>query len=182
MTAIWLPLVPPTGPAPAAPAPGWVLSLDTCNAADTKQGFEIAVGGDGSVTHVSSGLCVAQPSGAPGTALVLAKCDASDPAQMWHSPTGQTLTSTARPGDAGCVSWNEDNQQITAGNPVIAYACGQPPAWNEMFALPLTGSTGVIAALGSDGSTAGTCVSVAPPSNPSQWTLPWFDAWSLKDF
>lgn len=182
MTLIWLPLLPPTGGnTNATPAPGWVVSLAACNASDPAQGFTIA-GDGGAVTHAASGLCVAQPASSGGS-LQLAACDASDPAQAWYSPNAGTLASTPKASAGGCVSWNNANQYVTAGNPVLAWACGDPPAWNELWELPAAGGpAGALQARAQDGSRAGTCASVGPVGNPTQWSLPWYDEWSLKNF
>lgn len=181
MTAIWLPLLPPSGPAPATPAPGWVFVLDICL---TAPAFLLSPS-DASVTHVTTGLCVSQsPDGANRGALELAACSAADPLQRWHAAGGGSgaVTSTPHARDAGCVSWNVANQQLVAGNPIIAYACGSPPAWNEAFELPAAGAPGLVTADDGNGNPSTLCAAVVPPTNPSKWTLPWFDAWSLKDF
>jgi hypothetical protein len=108
MTAIWLPLLPPSGPAPATPAPGWVFVLDICL---TAPAFLLSPS-DASVTHVTTGLCVSQsPDGANRGALELAACSAADPLQRWHAAGGGSgaVTSTPHARDAGCVSWNVAN-------------------------------------------------------------------------
>lgn len=187
MTLVWLPLLPPTsnGSNPA-PQPGWVLTAQPCNAADSTQVFTI-VSASNTVVHTSSGLCVAQadPSCDPSTglcSLVLATCDAS-PAQTWYvGSSGHTLQSTAKNTAAGCVDWNLANNDLTTGNPLIAYTCGSPPAWNEEFILPAANTPAVVTLVGQNWQPSSYCVAVRPAHDPTQWQLPWLDQWSLKDY
>lgn len=178
MTLIWLPLLPPAGgPAPGTPQPGWPLVLAQCNGADPLQGFTVA--GD-AVKHTASGLCV--QGGASNTPLTLEACGAGD--QTWYpvgSKTRLALASTRSGSGGGCDNWNNANQVIDGGNPIIAYDCGSGgAAANALWAGPT--ATGGLVALNPDGSQSSFCASAGAPTNPNQWTLPWLDAWSLKDY
>lgn len=175
--------MPPGSGGGTKPSAGWVLSLAACNAQDANQNWTVTPGA--TVVHDASGLCVATPGGTGGGTLYLDGCTPGDSTQTWYAPTPETLTSTPAATDGGCAGWNNDNQDTTVGNPVVAWSCGSPPAWNERFFLPLVpdaaSGSGPIQVLDSDGGLVGTCVSVTPSTN-AQWTLPWRDAWSLQDY
>jgi hypothetical protein len=177
MTLIWLPLVPPTGGStPSNPQPGWPLALAACNGADPLQAFTFT---DTAVKHTASGLCV--QGGASNTPLTLETCGGAD--QTWYtvgSKSSLAVASTRSGSGGGCVNFNNANQLITAGNPIIAYDCGSGASPNALWAGPT--ATGGLVALNPDGSQSSFCASTGPSSNPNQWTLPWLDAWSLKDY
>ena len=79
-----------------------------------------------------------------------------------------------------CVDFNAENDLPHApGNPVIAYACGSPPAWNEQWTVEA--ATGLVRATFAKGGGASNLCIAAPPA-ANGWTLPWLDAWSLKDY
>lgn len=182
MTLIWLPMIPPSGAAPTNATVGWILSLNTCDQSDVNQQFMVTQ--DDTVVHVSSGLCVAQPVGSnAGSNLVLAACNKDDPMQSWMAASFKnTIANTTSGTGNNCVDWNNANNVITAGNQILGYACGSNPAWNAQWSVPAAGQTSVIQALNNNFKPSGMCASVGPASNPSQWTLPWYDSWSLKDF
>jgi hypothetical protein len=183
MTNIWLPLVPPSGaPPPTKPAAGWLLQLATCNASDAMQQFSLA---GSALTHAPSGLCVAVPAGSSGggAQLELAACAPGDARQTWElAHGGRTVANGAK--GAQCLDLNNANNVLVEGNEIIAYACGAPPAWNEEWSTGAIsgGGSGLLTAIAQSGSPSTFCASVAPAVDPSQWTLPWLDAWSLKDF
>jgi hypothetical protein len=54
MTNIWLPLLPPSGPAPTNVTAGWALQTTLCNASDPTQ--QLAWHLDGTVTHEPSAI------------------------------------------------------------------------------------------------------------------------------
>ena len=83
---------------------------------------------------------------------------------------------------SNCLDWNAaDDLPHSPGNPVIAYACGAPPAWNELWVAPPGGTSGLIrAAQGYHNSTPTLCAAVAP--DPQPWSLPWTPAWKLADY
>ena len=176
MTNVWLPMIPPqpTPPAPAPPAPGWQLALAPCAAGAPAQQFTAA---GGVFKHAASGLCVASSDG--GAALALATCDGS-PAQAW-AVHGQRVTN----GQAGasCLSFNNANQYVTVGNPVIPYQCSEPPAWNELWSISAGASAGALEAMDMSGSRSGNCAAVtSPATSADSWTINWLDSWALKDF
>jgi hypothetical protein len=174
MTNIWLPLIPPSGSnPPTKPVAGWLLQLATCDASDSKQQFSLA----GSALTHSSGLCVAIPAGSgEAPQLELAACDPSDPAQTWRSAHGgKTIANDA---SGSCVDLNNDNNVLVEKNPIIAYQCGSPPAWNEEWSV----GGGLLTAIDQSGSKSSFCASVGPASDPTQWSLPWRAEWSLKDY
>lgn len=178
MTLIWLPLI--YNNASASPLPwgsGSPLALATCNDADAAQIFSINAD-NSTVTHVASGLCVVETGGSGGQ-LTLAACNGT-PEQTWVAAAGKTLANGQPAGS--CLNWNNVNNVLPAGNPIISFACDFPPHWNEQWALPQAGVAAVIEALGTSGLSSGMCaaVGVAPP--PPAWTLPWLPAWSLKDY
>ncbi len=168
MTAIWLPLVK-SGPNWA----GQPVVEATCSAADPTQAWAVPAGGAGPLKHAASGLCVA---GAAGQQLELTDC-ASAPA--WEVRADGTIASTD---GSNCLDWNAaDDLPHSPGNPVIAYACGAPPAWNELWVAPPGGTSGLIrAAQGYHNSTPTLCAAVAP--DPQPWSLPWTPAWKLADY
>ena len=172
MTAIWLPLVKGGG------SPNWagqpVLEA-TCSAADPTQVWAVPAGGSGPLKHVASGLCVAGTAGQP---LVLTDC-AGAPA--WEVRGDGTISSCNDP--SCCQDWNAaDDLPHSPGNPIIAFTCGSPPAWNELWAAPAGGTSGLIrAAQGYHNSTPTLCAAVAPPP-PQPWALPWNPAWKLADY
>jgi hypothetical protein len=179
MTYVWLPLIPPSTSPPPPPTAGWLLSLAACNSADPLQGFTVQ-GRGLPVVHTSSGLCVAAPNGPAGGGqgrLLLAVCN-GDPSQMWAVDRNTLANGKGRQ----CVDWNNENNVLEDGNGIISYQCGTPAAWNEQWALPAPGVSGILMALDSSIQPSAWCASVGPASNPSQWTMPWHDAWSLKDF
>lgn len=180
MTMIWLPMLPPTGPSPTQPAAGWFIELDNCDSSKPFQQFTINA--QNQIVH-SSGFCVSQPSGAaPGGTLQLSTCSPAgkNPLQTWYTYQNSNIYSKQSPSANGCMEWNNANQVLPVGNPVIAWNCDN--AWNSRWQLPATGTAGTLQAFSQTGPLSGMCASVAPPGNPSQWTLPWYDQWSLKDF
>ncbi len=188
MTNIWLPLVPPAPapPTPPAPAAGWLVTLAACAAGDPLQAFTLR--DDSTIVHAPSGLCVTQPAnaGTPYGQLTLQPCGGGGAGeQAWYYVAGARAIANTTNGDgATCMEWNNANQIVAPGNPVIAWACGGGNgAWWATWGAPATGSaSGPIAALGSDGAPSGDCAVVAPATAPTQWTLPYLSAWSLKDF
>ena len=179
MTNVWLPMIPPTSPTPGGNvSAGALLALADCAAGAAEQQFALAA--DGSVKHAPSGLCVQAPA-STGDQLTLAACDAAAPQQRWApAHGGNTLTNDA---SGSCVSFNNDNQLLDVGNPVITWACGSPPAWNEQwtFSCEVGGAPGAIQALDESGSPSGRCVAVQS-AQPTGWTIRWLDSWSLKDY
>ncbi len=177
MTNIWLPLVPPANPPTPTPGPGWQLQLANCNAQDDLQIFAISKA-DGTVIHTSTGACVSQTLSIPRSTLTLAKCGASDGSQTWYK-IGSELSNTTNTNSGDCVNWNNVNNVLPAGNPIIAYSCS-PSQWNAQWSFPSAGTPGLIQALDSNGGNSGMCASIA--SVEGQWTLTWQDQWSLKDY
>ena len=135
MTNIWLPLV-------KAGSPSWAgqpLMEDTCSETDPAQAWLVPAGGAGPLKHVATGLCAAGDAGQP---LALTDCAL---ASSWEVRRLEGIV--ARGSGSGCVSWNAENDLPHApGNPVIAYACSSPPAWNEMWDAPADGSSGLLRA------------------------------------
>jgi hypothetical protein len=179
MTLVWLPLVPPSSAPANGSAVGDVLALAPCAKGDPSQAFQLTA--SNTVVHAASGLCVAQADGGGSNALMLAPCTPGDAAQTWVVTSGGAVTNGQT--GAGCVSFNNANDVIVDGNPVLFWPCDQPPAWNEVWTLPqVGGQAGALVAHAQDGSTSSLCAAAVPAVAPGQWTLPWLDAWSLKDY
>jgi hypothetical protein len=190
MTNIWLPLIPnpnaTIGRAPGAIGPGSPLALASCDASDPSQIFAVnPPSASSSAVHVASGLCVSDAGGA-GASLTLAPCSTGDAdSQTWTPAAGGLLTNGLPTSSSSCLDANNANNVLPAGNPVIAYACGNPtPAWNERWTLPPTGtaSGGVWQALDASGKPSGMCVAAGSAPPPQPWSLPWLDVWSLGDY
>lgn len=165
-TLIWLPLINASTPSYAAQP----LLEATCNAADVTQQW-VFPNGKGVVQHAASGLCVV----ADGSQnLLLGDCDT---ASAWKVDGGAITHGQG----SGCVSWNAvDDLPHYPGNPVIAYSCDSPPAWNELWVTPTAGTQGLVrAAKGYHDSPTNLCVTVVPANG---WSLPWKSVWSLKDY
>lgn len=125
-TNIWLPLVYNNASAPPlpSPGPGSVLFIEPCNAADPTQIFSINAA-NSTVTHVATGLCVIQTGGS-GSQLLLAACSGSSQ-ETWVPSAGSTLANGLPASNSGCLDFNNVNNVLPAGNPVIAYTCDDPP-------------------------------------------------------
>jgi len=176
-TLIWLPLQPPSGPAPTNVTEGWTIQLNTCNASDPTQQF--AWHKNATVTHVLSGLCVAQTE-QPGPPMIVQRCETGNAAQTWYH-TGSAFSNTSFGFGANCVNWNAGNGDAQ-GALVMTYRCGNSTQWNSRWDAPINPSTpGLFQAL-SDVDPSGFCISASPARNPSLWALPWQSSWSLKDF
>jgi hypothetical protein len=173
MTNVFLPLLPPNNSTPPSYA-GSLLAEAVCDAASPDQRFTLPAGGSGPIVHAASALCVVLV----GDSLLLGTCAGA--------PAWQALSDGAITTDAGgsCISWNAENDlPHQPGNPVIPYACGSPPAWNEQWITPAAGATGVVQALLSKGGgPSNLCVAAQRSGGGADWTLPWLDAWSLKDY
>jgi hypothetical protein len=186
-TLIWLPLVPPSNAsAPTNVTVGWFVVVDLCDAANPHQIFTIDTA-TSAVIHTSSGLCLSGLSySSPTGNIELAECgnpsDGSN--QVWYPAKQRSVLASVKAGEGnGCIELNNANQYVDAGNPVIAYDCGSgTPAWNAQFILPPDDTPGVVQARAQDGSDSGYCMMVTSGAVPNQWTLPWHDGWSLKDF
>lgn len=178
MTLIWLPLIPPSGPPPSVVNPGDIAQMALCNASDPTQQFQWNE--NGTVTHAGSGLCVTQPPNATtDTYLYLLPCGATNGSQTWYR-TGDSISNTSDAFGPNCVNWNTPMQEL--GGQVILYRCGNSTQYNSRWDFPLDSNTpGLFQAL-SDASPTGYCLAGGPQWNPSQWTMPWQDAWSLKDY
>ncbi len=101
------------------------------------------------------------------------------PSQTWWR-TGDAISNTTYSFGPGCVNLNTPMQEL--GGIVILYRCGNSTQYNSRWDLPLDiGTPGLFQAL-SDASPTRYCLSAGPQWNPSQWTMPWHDAWSLKDY
>ena len=166
-------MIAPSGPPPSTPEVGWTLQLNTCNESDPFQTFSLQ---GNKVTQVSSGLCVSQQLGNDNS-LYLDTCGKSG--QSWYG-VGNTIANVTSGTGASCVNFNNVNNVLTIGNPVIPYSC-DPAQWNAKFSFKSSGNN-VIQALNEDGSLSEACISVAPALNPSLWSIPFLDAWSLKDY
>jgi hypothetical protein len=184
-TSIWLPLVPPSGPAPTTVSPGDFVQLAYCNASDPTQAFEWATDPHPVVRHVGSGLCVEQGAfvdavGDAFTALWMQPCrDEAGGNQTWYR-SGPMWTNTSSPFAPDCVSWNTGGP--SQGANLITYRCGNSTDWQSRFESPLTPSTpGPFQAL-SDAFPTGFCVAGAPQWNPALYQLRWRPAWRLADF
>ena len=165
MTNVWLPLV-------KSNFSRGILSLAQCDSADSMQSFSINLA-NSTVTHVASGLCVTQVGA--GVQLALAPCTGIA-TQTWI-----TSSDTLNNGLAGnnCLNWNNVNNVLPSGNPIIAYAC-DPAQWNAKWMIPKAGTAGLVQAQAQLGGPSGMCASIE--SSKEDWSLPWFDEWSLKDF
>ena len=131
------------------------------------------------VVHAASGLCV--QGGASGSTLALAACDGSAP-QTWALAKDGARVTNGQTG-AGCMSFNNANQLVDAGNPIISWACGSPAAWNELFRIDVTPQRpGAFEALDQSGRPSGACIAATDPNASSSWTIKWRDSWALKDF
>ena len=172
MTNIWLPLIPPSGGKPPSPSPGWVMQLDTCNPSSSNQIFSLA---NNQVVHVSSGLCV-QSNG--NNQLTLATCTQGDD-QTWNVEGNNRITNGKKNGN--CIDFNNANNVVSVGNPIIGWECGSPAAWNEEWKLP-SSNNGVLTAIGENGSPSSFCASVSPANDPNLWSIPWLDSWRLGDY
>lgn len=170
MTNVFLPLIPPTNSSQPSYA-GASLVEAVCDASSPDQRFTVPVGG-GHIVHEASALCVLNEGGD----LLLGAC-AGAPA--WHARADGTIATDG--GGGACVDFNAENDlPHSPGNPVIAYACGSPPGWNEQW-IVAPGAAGVVQAQFSKGGGASNLCVAAPPG-ANGWTLPWLDAWSLKDY
>jgi hypothetical protein len=107
MTQVWLPLLPPSGPAPTKAEEGWQVQTTLCNASDPTQQFSWQT--SGTVTHAPSGMCIAQSSSSPNedTTLFLEPCSGATN-QTWHK-TGVAFSNTSFGFGEGCSSWNAGN-------------------------------------------------------------------------
>ena len=179
---VWLPFNPPTGPVPPNPQSGWMVSLKPCDTTDPLQQFQYGGGGKDTVTHVGSGLCIAQPSPALSSqsgGIGVLTCDGT-PSQQWYF-VGDAFSNTTSGFGADCVNWNAGNGD-ELGAAIILYRCGNETQWNSRWDVPAAaGVPGTFEAL-SDATRTGFCLAVAPSPDPSLWGLPWRDAWQLKDF
>ncbi len=170
--SIWLPLVNSSANPPSYN--GQPLVELTCDANDAMQQWVWPASTPGLVKHVGTGLCVALSGGI----LALDDCASSTP---FSGALGGTITNAMS--GSSCLSWNAmDDLPHSPGNPVVPYACGSPPAWNEQWVVPGPDSQGLIkAALGYRGQPTDLCVGVETVPT-QQWSLPWEAAWSLKDY
>jgi len=175
MTNVWLPMIPPsTSPTPPNVTVGTPLELADCSGDKAGQQFQITAAG--AMIHVATGFCV-QDEGADGQ-LTLENCNGAAN-QKWSLASGGSTITNGQSG-ASCVDFNNANQVVDVGNPVITYPCGSPPAWNEKWSTPGVGVEGQVEALDSSGSRTGHCV--APQGATDGWTIDWHDSWSLKDY
>lgn len=185
-TLIWLPLLPPNGGnIPTNVTVGWVLQLANCNLDDPTQIFTIDTTTN-TVVHTSSNLCVTSPPN-PNSDLVSLELDnCNNPnagEQTWYvSQQRTTISSTPNGNENNCINFNNANNVLPVGNPIIGYACGSSPQWNAQWTLPKDNTPGVLQALDNNGHFSGMCASVSPASNPNQWTLPYFSQWSLGNY
>jgi hypothetical protein len=171
MTMLWLPLIPPATNATPAFTPGTPLIVDTC-AAGPAQAWRFA---GGELVHAASGLCVSGEGS--GISVALAACGAGGGALSWV-PTAAGIVENGMSG-ADCLALNVlDDVTHEPGNPVVSYACGEPTSWNEIWSLP--SGTGPLVAHDKSGAVSNLCLSAGAPS--LSWTLPYLQAWSLKDF
>jgi hypothetical protein len=170
---LWLPLLPPVAPN-ATPGfnIGSPLIVDTCAAAPA-QAWRFA---GGELVHAASGLCVSGEGSA--VAVALAACGAGGGALSWVPTAAGTVENGRRGGD--CLALNVLNDVTHApGNAVVSYACGEPtPQWNDVWTLPK--GTGPLIAHDKSGAESSLCLA-ATQTSPS-WTLPYLQAWSLKDY
>jgi hypothetical protein len=121
MTNIWLPLLPPSGPAPTNVTAGWALQTTLCNASDPTQ--QLAWHLDGTVTHEPSGLCVSADAFDPNEDQTLSaqECGGA-PGQAWFK-TGVAFSNTSFGFGNGCSNWNAGNG-FALGAAIILYRCG----------------------------------------------------------
>jgi len=184
-TLIWLPLLPPSGGALPNVSVGWILQLATCNSSDSNQIFTID-SSTNNVLHTASNLCVTSPPNPDSELEPLELDNCNNPnagTQIWYpSNKRTTLSSTTNGGGNNCINFNNANNVLPAGNPIIGYDCGSSPAWNAEWQLPGNDSPGVLQALDSNGKPSGMCASVSPVNNPTQWYVPWKDSWSLGEY
>lgn len=177
MTMIWLPLIPPpAGPAPPAPA-GTALVVDTCNSTSPEQGWSFSTSGE--LVHAATGLC-AQGSNS-GDAIVLAVCSPRGNGGMSWSADANGAVSNGDKGN-GCLALNVvDDVTHQPGNPVVAYSCTTPPQWNDIWSVPSGNDVGLLTAHDKSGAPSDLCLAALSPGG-ADWTMPWHDEWSLKDF
>lgn len=174
---LWLPLVPPAAHAtPPAGIPGTPLAVDTCAAGAPAQAWRFA---SGELVHVASGLC-AQSMGS-GYAVALEPCGAGGGALRWVPTAANSVENGER--GAACLALNVlDDVTHAPGNPVVAYACGVPtPQWNDVWTLPANGVAGPLIAHDKSGAESNLCLSAMGPTAPP-WTMPYLQAWQLKDY
>lgn len=145
---------------------GITLELQTCGGSVPASLQTFARNGDGSVTNTFSGLCVeaVEPSdyGWIGE-LRLLPCLPGHLMQIFTvDPTGGTLKANSSLANT-CLSWNIWYSNVSPGNEIGAWWCGQPSAPNELFLFD-NPFTGAIQARNGDGSASNLCVTVAQPS------------------
>ena len=75
-----------------------------------------------------------------------------------------------------------DDLPHAPGNPIIAYKCDEPPAWNELWTVPAAGATGLVKATKGYNNTVSTLCAAVVPIVGGGWTLPWLPAWELKNY
>jgi len=178
MTAVWLPILPPSGPPPTQVAPGWQLQTTLCNASDPTQSLAWHAGG--TVTHEPSGLCVTQAAWSPDRDTTLsAQVCAGSPNQTWFK-TGVAFSNTTFGLGNGCSNWNAGNG-FALGAPVILYRCGNQTQWNSRWDTPLTPDTPGLFEGVSDISRTGYCLALRPQHDPSLFYIPWLDSWRVAD-
>jgi hypothetical protein len=148
------------------------MQLDTCNPSSSNQIFSLA---NNQVVHVSSGQCV-QSNG--NNQLTLATCTQGDD-QTWNVEGNNRITNGKKNGN--CIDFNNANNVVSVGNPIIGWECGSPAAWNEEWKLP-SSNNGVLTAIGENGSPSSFCASVSPANDPNLWSIPWLDSWRLGDY
>lgn len=141
-----------------SPASNGGLALAVCAETDPSQQFEVTAAG--TVMHQPSGMCVQSPSGVGGQ-LVLATCRSGAASQQWAPVVaGAAVVLTNGQSGGNCVSFNNANGNVDVGNPVITWACGTPPAWNELWAPIAVGAVGAIQALDETGAASNHCLAV----------------------
>ena len=111
--------------------------------------------------------------------MALAACGGAG-GEQWTPASGGAVTNGA--GGGACLALNVvDDVTHEPGNPVVAYTCADPPQWNDIWSLPAAGTEGPLIAHDKSGAVSNLCLS-APDASPLDWSLPWHDAWSLRDF
>ena len=173
MTMLWLPLIPPPNNAPPTPM---ALVVDTCNSSAPAQAWSFSTGGE--LVHAASGLCAQGASS--GAAVRLAECGGDGGGTAWSADAAGVVTNSAHGGV--CLALNVlDDVTHKLGNPVVAYTCGTPPQLNDVWSVPPGHVVGLLTAHDKTGAPSDLCLA-ALSSGFAEWTLPWLDAWSLKDY
>lgn len=178
MTEVWLPLLPPSGPPPTNVQVGWQLQTSLCNESDPTQ--QLSWHANGTVTHASSGLCLAQGPSIPDLDVnIYADTCSGSANQTWYK-TGVAFSNTSFGFGNGCSNWNAGNG-FALGAPIMLYRCGNQTQWNSRFDTPLSPDTPGLFQGVADISATGYCLAVRPQHDPSLWFMPFLDSWHIAD-